>query len=82
MTTRWVRTGGGKAIHRPECHMVERAKSRAFWHWANGAGLEATDLDLFHASGFQWGPKWNRFCYFCCHTGWFEQKRIEREKVE
>ena len=55
--------------------MVARATSRAFWHWAKDAN---TDLELLRRPGFQWGPKWNRFCYFCCHTGWFEQKRLEQ----
>lgn len=74
--TGWVRTGGGKAIHRPDCHMVERATRKAFWHWADEA---TTDLELLAKMGFQWGPKWNRFCYFCCHSGWSEQRFIERQ---
>ena len=71
--TGWVRTGGGKAIHRPDCHIVKRSMRVSTWPWADDV---ATDLELLAKLGTNWDRTWNHFCYFCAHTGWSEQKRI------
>lgn len=46
------------------------------WPWADGV---ATDLELLDKLGTNWDQTWNHFCYFCSHTGWAEQRFIERQ---
>lgn len=84
MTT-WVRTRNGHAIHRSDCHIVKKAMRVSVWPWADErayAGASIAEMDLLEALGRNWGQTWNRFCYFCCHTAWFEQKRMLSHSID
>lgn len=65
MTTQgWVRTQGGKRVHRPTCRTLTRATTVSPWYYPKHDDELAVFMEL-RASGAN-GPGWNWFCSVCC----------------